>query len=42
MSTSLMINLLTEKAQLWGSIPQINIMGLLDWFLKNEPMAINP
>lgn len=23
-----------------GSIPQINILGLLDWFLKTEPISI--
>ena len=35
----LIMKLLTEKNPLWGSISQINTLGLLDWYLKTEPMA---
>ena len=40
MFTSVTINLLTEKVN--GSIPEVNILRLLVWFLKTEAMAIKP
>ena len=40
--TSLTINPFIEKDSFWGSAPQINILGLLDWFLKTLLIAIKP
>lgn len=37
-----MVHLLTEKHSSWGRSLRINILRLLEWFLKNDPMAINP
>ena len=36
------MTLLIEKHSSPGSNPQINMLGLLNWFLKDEPMAVNP
>ena len=36
------MTLLTEKYSSRGSNPQINMLGLLNLFLKDEPIAINP
>ena len=39
---SSIMTLLTEKYSSRGSNPQINMLGLLNLFLKDEPIAINP
>ena len=39
---SSIMTLLTEKYSSQGSNPQINMLGLLNLFLKDEPIAINP